>query len=1295
SNDEESVSVTTFGIPEVIILTRTEQEPDVFEAVSEIITTSADTLLLKANDGFSSYQWERKKPDETIWTSLTSGQTYTPSSKNTFEYRVTVVDPNGCGTPETNNEIVLVDAYDLSLISINNQTEGMCYSSETVPLSITLKNSGQDVYPISTEITVVANTPMGNQNETIILDTQLGIGEVLEYEFPERVSLPIGESFLSFSVSTDKDPVTSNNELSITTTVSPTPTVSIEPSILYKVFDQYEVYEIVPTYSEPYTEEDTYTYSWHDGTTDSTYLVYNPSDFPVYEVTVENSFGCSASSSMTIISADLQVASIASPSTDCGLTDDTPVTISIKNNGNTTYTTGTDIDVDLYLDGALITTETITLAENFVAKSTKDFTLNQTLDLSTVSNATIQVEISTAAEEVDYDNNTRNKSVYALGFPSPNLGADRDIYAWQEELDPGYYDAYIWNDASVERELIATENGTYSVTVTDFSGCQGSDVVTLTFYKDDIELLEVLEPTTGCGLTDQEPITFRIKNNGNYPIPVGREIEVGYTHNGNDYPDSYTLTEEVAVDGVFEVTLPQTIDLSQPKGHSVLFWIDMVNDGFDNNNSITLNMNSYPKVNLSLNVATGTVSYNPVLLDVGATYNAYQWQFEGVDVTGNQTYTATQSGTYSVLVTDGNGCQGYAEVDLTILMPDYGITQLVSPKSDCELADNQVVTVEITNQGNDILETGNIITLSLWQNGNLLVTENFTASQNLEPGASIEHTLNHRVNLSAKNQHAIAVKAKHPLDNNPANDSLMQEVVAYGFPTVDLGSDRVVKTASAVLDAGEGFATYLWSNGSIERTLTISETGVYSVQVTDANGCSATDEVSITFITSDYQISLLSPVSACSLSDAETVKISITNMGIETLPMGSKIGLTFGIDGKNIANETLTVSAKLEPQQSVDYTFNKKADLSQNKIYAFSATLEYSLDQDPSNNTTSVNVEHYKLPVVNLGENRTSYGPLTLDAGGGFVSYLWSDGSTTRTLLVTQSGTYWVKVIDDNGCEGTDEVILEIKDFSKLTISEVLSPLEKDCKKDEIPVSIIVTNGRGTTIAKNKEIELNYQVNGGSVVSEELELSEAFESGSKITFEFEKGLELGMDSYTIKYWVSYEGALGEPFMQNITINPSPAVNLGDDLDVTFPYTIISGLTGLDFLWSTGETTSKITVDSPGSYWLTVTNEFGCQASDTVVLTLTSVHQIPGSGTVVTVYPNPADQWITINVEPRQPALFTVELISQAGQVVYSKNITQNQPFTHRVDVNKFTPGVYLLRVSSGGEWVTVKVVIQR
>jgi len=1118
-NDAETIIVTTYGIPEVKIFARVHEAPEVFEVFNEIITTQADTLVLKATDGFSSYQWERKAPDETIWTSLSTGQSYTPITKQTNDYRVTVVDPNGCGTPETNNEVVLVNAYDLSLISINNQTEGLCYTSETSPLSITLKNSGQDAYPVGTEITVIANTPLGNQNETITLSEPIAIGEELIYEFPEYVTLPIGESYLSFSAATDKDPDTSNNELSITTTVSPSPTVVIDPSILYKVFDQYEVYEIVPTYSEPYTEEDIYTYSWHDGTTDSTYLVYSPSDFPIYEVTVENSFGCTASSSMTIISSDLQVASIVSPFTDCGLADETPVTIAVRNNGNTVYPSGTGIDVDLYLNGSIIATETITLTENFPAKTTKEFTLDQKLDLGEMNSATVQVNISSAAEEVDYENNSRNKSVYALGYPSPNLGADRDIYGWREELDPGYYDTYHWHDDSNERIYNAEETGTYSVTVTDFSGCQGTDEVSLVFYKDDIELLEVLEPATGCGLTENETISFRIQNNGNYPIPTGRTIDVGYTVNGLGFPNSITLAEDIGVGDRFEITLPQTIDLSQPKEHTIVFWIDMENDGFNDNNNIIQIINSYPALNLSLNYANGTVSNVPLVLDAGEGYTSYAWTFNGTEVSSEQTYTASISGTYGALVSNSNGCLAYKEVDITILMPDYTISELILPTSTCVFGNSHDVTVEVTNVGTDVLDAGEEIDIELWLNGTLITTETFEMASNLEPGQSIEITLEQKLNLTSATEHNIGAKVIAPIDRNQSNDMLTETVIAYGNPQVNLGGDRAINTGSVVLDAGAGYQSYEWQDGSTNQTFTVTETGTYSVTVVDGNGCIGSDAVAITVLIPDYSVTgIVAPATGCDLSSTETITLEITNEGTDILRVGDKMPVTFEVDNQVVATEEHTVTQRIEPSNKGQFTLSTKVDLSQVKTYGLKATVSHPLDNNTSNNFYNASVEHY---------------------------------------------------------------------------------------------------------------------------------------------------------------------------------PSPTIDLGGDQEVTLPYTIESGVSDVDYLWSTGATSPSITVDNPGEYWLTVTNSYGCETSDTITLTISSVQVIPGTNTVVTVFPNPADQWITVRVEPRSPAKFVIELISPSGQRVYSHNLEQNQQFDHRIDVNSFASGVYILRVSSGGKWITVRLVIQR
>ncbi|MBL0050698.1 MAG: T9SS type A sorting domain-containing protein [Bacteroidetes bacterium] len=69
----------------------------------------------------------------------------------------------------------------------------------------------------------------------------------------------------------------------------------------------------------------------------------------------------------------------------------------------------------------------------------------------------------------------------------------------------------------------------------------------------------------------------------------------------------------------------------------------------------------------------------------------------------------------------------------------------------------------------------------------------------------------------------------------------------------------------------------------------------------------------------------------------------------------------------------------------------------------------------------------YPAPIVNLGNDTTIASPntVTLDAGTG-VSYLWSTGATTQTIVVSTSGTYTVTVTDANGCEGSDVIVVNV-----------------------------------------------------------------------------------------------------------------------------------------------------------------------------------------------------------------------------------------------------------------------------
>lgn len=70
------------------------------------------------------------------------------------------------------------------------------------------------------------------------------------------------------------------------------------------------------------------------------------------------------------------------------------------------------------------------------------------------------------------------------------------------------------------------------------------------------------------------------------------------------------------------------------------------------------------------------------------------------------------------------------------------------------------------------------------------------------------------------------------------------------------------------------------------------------------------------------------------------------------------------------------------------------------------------------------NVEFYSLPEPNLGDDITACSGETvvLDAGEGYINYLWTSGENTRWLEVTKNGNYQVWVTDIHNCVGTDDI---------------------------------------------------------------------------------------------------------------------------------------------------------------------------------------------------------------------------------------------------------------------------------
>ena len=68
-----------------------------------------------------------------------------------------------------------------------------------------------------------------------------------------------------------------------------------------------------------------------------------------------------------------------------------------------------------------------------------------------------------------------------------------------------------------------------------------------------------------------------------------------------------------------------------------------------------------------------------------------------------------------------------------------------------------------------------------------------------------------------------------------------------GNPTVSAGADQTICAGESVTLSGSGAATYSWDNGIIDNNVfSPSVTTTYTLTGTDANGCSATDNVVIT-----------------------------------------------------------------------------------------------------------------------------------------------------------------------------------------------------------------------------------------------------------------------------------------------------------------------------------------------------------------------------------------------------------------------------------------------------------------
>ncbi|MGD9991923.1 MAG: PKD domain-containing protein [Salinivirgaceae bacterium] len=210
-------------------------------------------------------------------------------------------------------------------------------------------------------------------------------------------------------------------------------------------------------------------------------------------------------------------------------------------------------------------------------------------------------------------------------------------------------------------------------------------------------------------------------------------------------------------------------------------------------------------------------------------------------------------------------------------------------------------------------------------------------------------------------------------------------------PPVNLGADIVINgfCDTTISAYKPWFTSYLWSNGSSDSAITVSQSGTYSLTVTDIFGNQSTDQIKVS-----YPI----PVS---LSDT-------------TLCLGDSLLWDSGLDnyysfewlGSPVTTSFIYLS------NAGKYAF--KASGAGGCVF-YSDTLTITIDSFPAQNSLGPDRALCKGETVTLSQQ-----------GDSIQSWLWNTGSTQSYISINSEGSYSVSVTNNRGCVASDSAFFSL-----------------------------------------------------------------------------------------------------------------------------------------------------------------------------------------------------------------------------------------------------------------------------
>ncbi len=743
--------------------------------------------------------------------------------------------------------------------------------------------------------------------------------------------------------------------------------------------------------------------------------------------------------------------------------------------------------------------------------------------------------------------------------------------------------SYSWSNGDVAVTSYNLGAGIYTVTITDFNDCVSTAEVVIS------------EPfALSCTITSQSnPMCFQ-----------GADGTAIINCTGGTGTYTYTWSNGGTLNNVNDLTSgTHTVTVTDAVGCQVIETVTL-----NNPSQIQPNVNTTDET--SVGADNGTASSSPV---GGTGPYTYMWNTGS----SNSSISGLTPGTYSVTITDSNGCVkvGSGVVEGANCNISVSLTNIST--ISCHGANDASVTAVGNNGLSPYIYT--------WSNGFFGATANGLGSGPY--AVTVIDEANCAVSTSI---HIIS----------PSAIIVTTSSIDAICPSSTTGSASVTSTG------GIGAHSYQWSNGESGDNISNIAAGVYTVTVTDNNGCTMTNTATV----EEPPALVFSEISSTDV---------LCNGGSDGTVTAVATGGTPGYS-YTWSNGTTTMSNSVTGLMADTYTVTVT-------------------DANGCETTASVEVnEPEPLVITNIIASHVSCngeadGLATALVSGGTTpySYQWSNGTNTTDPILTglSAGTYTLTIVDANGC---------ISDSESVAILE--------------PETLIIDGITATDISCNggSDGSLTVNVSGGTAPY-------MYEWSDNTTTGTNGNLEVGTYTVTVTdangcTSMPMEASIAEPDVLMVTID---AVNDEMDGDGTgsISISVSGGVTPYTYDWQSGG--SSVSTDmnpsglSAGDYAVDVTDANGCVVTSTTATIDNIVDVVDLSlATLIEVFPNPTNDKIYINWQGTSNAQISVMNIT--GKLILQKEI---EPGNSPVDVSHISSGIYLLRIQSGNSFITKKIMI--